>query len=37
VEHWVLSIVFISYAVVVGIIFGVAQATSHENVDTAVG
>jgi len=37
VEHWLLPIMFVSYAVVVAIIFGVAQATSHDNIDIAVG
>ena len=37
VEHWVLPILFLSYAVVVAVIFGVAQATSHSNVDSSVG
>ena len=37
VEHWVLPMIFLSYAAVVAIIFGVAQSSSASNLDSPVG
>jgi hypothetical protein len=37
VEHWVLPVVFVSYAAVVAVIFCVAQANSSANIDVPIG
>ena len=36
-ERYVLPVLFVSYAVVVAVIFGVAQAQSTKNLDRPVG
>lgn len=36
-ERYVLPVLFVSYAVVVAVIFGVAQAQSTRNLDMPVG